>query len=191
MRSCYQFRTMSVLDHGIDVWDHFEDLYNHLMLGTALKKAWRLPDWVHQLDLCSLPSYEILRTYLIYHDCGKPFCRTVDDEGRQHFPNHSQVSHDMWLEAHPESRQEARLMLLDMMAHTVCAEQTEAFLALPEAPALLLAALCEVHSNAQMFGGIESTSFKIKWKKLDKLGKKYIKRGDHGQTEETSLPLLQ
>lgn len=35
---------------------------------------------------------------------------------------------------------------------------------------LMLTALAELHSNANMFGGIESTSFIIKWKKLQKLG---------------------
>lgn len=40
---------------------------------------------------------------------------------------------------------------------------------------LLLIGLCELHSNAEMFGGIESTSFKIKWKSLSKNGKRIIK----------------
>jgi hypothetical protein len=40
----------------------------------------------------------------------------------------------------------------------------------------LLTGLCEIHSNARMFGGIESTGFKIKWKHLDKMGKRIIER---------------
>ena len=36
----------------------------------------------------------------------------------------------------------------------------------------MITALAELHSNAAMFGGIESTSFKIKFKKLEKLGGK-------------------
>jgi hypothetical protein len=43
-------------------------------------------------------------------------------------------------------------------------------------PVLLLTGLCELHSNAQMFGGIDSTSFKIKFKQLERLGKKVIER---------------
>jgi hypothetical protein len=39
----------------------------------------------------------------------------------------------------------------------------------------LLTSLCELHSNASMFGGIESTSFKIKYKQLDKRGNQVLK----------------
>jgi hypothetical protein len=40
---------------------------------------------------------------------------------------------------------------------------------------LLVTSLCELHSNASMFGGIESTSFKIKYKQLDKRGNQVLK----------------
>ncbi|MNC77597.1 hypothetical protein D3C75_1295840 [compost metagenome] len=43
-----------------------------------------------------------------------------------------------------------------------------------EAATLLLTGLAEVHSNARMFGGLDSTSFKIKWKHIDKRGKKIV-----------------
>jgi hypothetical protein len=36
-------------------------------------------------------------------------------------------------------------------------------------------ALSELHSNAQLFGGTESTSFKIKWKQIDKRGRAICK----------------
>tara|TARA_Y100000034_G_C6909981_1_gene423995 strand:+ start:9918 stop:10136 length:219 start_codon:yes stop_codon:yes gene_type:complete len=45
-----------------------------------------------------------------------------------------------------------------------------------DAITLLIIGLCEIHSNAEMFGGINSTSFKIKWKKLNSKGNKIIKR---------------
>lgn len=44
-----------------------------------------------------------------------------------------------------------------------------------DAVTLLIAALSEVHSNAKMFGGIESTSFKMKWKTIEKRGKQICK----------------
>jgi hypothetical protein len=40
---------------------------------------------------------------------------------------------------------------------------------------LLVAALAEIHSNAQLFGGIESVSFKSKWKNWDRRGKQIMK----------------
>jgi len=42
---------------------------------------------------------------------------------------------------------------------------------MPEAAALLLTAIAEVHSNAEMFGGHDSDSFKAKIKRLDKRGR--------------------
>jgi hypothetical protein len=38
----------------------------------------------------------------------------------------------------------------------------------------LFVGLCELNSNAQMFGGSGSDSFKIKYKHLDKVGNKYL-----------------
>lgn len=41
---------------------------------------------------------------------------------------------------------------------------------------LLVTSLCEIHANADMFGGIESSSFKIKFKQLDRRGNQIIKK---------------
>lgn len=41
---------------------------------------------------------------------------------------------------------------------------------------LLLSGLSEIHANAEMFGGLESTSFKIKYKQIDSRGKQIIKK---------------
>lgn len=43
-----------------------------------------------------------------------------------------------------------------------------------DALTLLVVGLCEVHSNATLFGGIESVSFKIKLKQIKKRGNKII-----------------
>jgi hypothetical protein len=40
---------------------------------------------------------------------------------------------------------------------------------------LLLTGLAEVHANAKMFGGLESTSFKIKFSQIEKRGNAIIK----------------
>jgi hypothetical protein len=44
-----------------------------------------------------------------------------------------------------------------------------------DAMTLLVAALAEIHSNARLFGGIDSVSFKSKWKNWDRRGKQIIK----------------
>ena len=110
----------------------------------------------------------------MYHDLGKPFCRTVDENGKQHFPNHAQVSEKIWLENGGDV-QVGRLIGMDMDIHTIKAVQVPEFASRPEAISLLLTGLAEVHSNAKMFGGIESTSFKIKFGQIEKRGNAIIK----------------
>lgn len=113
--------------------------------------------------------------YTVYHDCGKPYCRTVDCNGKVHFPDHAKVSALIWKQ-HGGSEQQCWLMEHDMDIHQLKAEQIDTFCNCPEAITLLLAGLAEVHSNAQMFGGIESVSFKIKYKQIDKRGKAICKK---------------
>ena len=182
MKTCFQFEDMSILEHGISVHEWFKDLYSHLMKGTPLQKEWRLPDkdWFNDpLIRQKLLDFDILATYQIYHDCGKPLCRTIDENGKQHFPNHAQESAKRWLElsdGSPAAHQIARLMAMDMDIHLLKAEQFEEFCRRPEAISLLITGLCEIHSNAVMFGGIESTGFKIKWKHINKWGKRILER---------------
>lgn len=178
MHTCFQFQSMSVLDHGRSVHNWFKDLHAHLKHGSPLQRQWRLPEWIYDpLLMEKLFDFELLETYQVYHDCGKPLCRTVDDQGRQHFPDHAQVSARRWAECSdgsPEALRIGRLIAMDMDAHTIKAEGIAEFAAREEAASLLVTALCEIHSNADMFGGIDSTSFKIKWKALEKTGKRVL-----------------
>jgi hypothetical protein len=64
---------------------------------------------------------------------------------------------------------------MDMDVHLMKAADITEFIKRPEAITLLITALCEIHSNCAMFGGIESTSFKIKWKHIDKRGRAIFK----------------
>lgn len=174
MQACEQTPGMNVLQHGASVWEYFEDLHAHLKDGTPLKYEWRLPEWIHDSWLLdNVMPIKIVREYLVYHDCGKPFCRTVDEDGRQHFPDHARVSEQTWLSVggHPVA---ARLMGMDMDIHLLKGDGVEAFAGREEAATLLLAGLAEIHSNASMFGGIESTSFKMKWKNLSRRGKRIV-----------------
>lgn len=171
MARCPQTETQNVLQHGLSVARYFKDLHDHLTKGTPLKYEWKLPEWCYEPCLLEniLPLETIYR-YQIYHDCGKPFCIEYDDQGRRHFPNHAEWSYKIWKQIGTE--QEARLMKMDMDLHLMKSGEEKAFAEREEAATLLLTSLCEIHSNAQMFGGIDSTSFKIKWKKLNKFGKR-------------------
>lgn len=175
MRNCHQTAGMTVLEHGEMVRDYYRDLIAHLIDRQPLAFAWRLPIWIYDpLLLESLPPDSMMAEYHVFHDCGKPLCRVVDDEGRQHFPDHAAVSEAAWLAAGGDA-EVGTLIGMDMDAHLLKGEDVEHFARRPQACALLLTALSEVHANASMFGGIESVSFKMKWKHLDKRGKAILR----------------
>jgi hypothetical protein len=62
-----------------------------------------------------------------------------------------------------------------MDIHLLKAEGLAEFSERPESATLLIVGLCEVHSNAVMFGGIESSGFKMKWKQIDRRVKAMLK----------------
>lgn len=174
MQRCSQTKGQSVLQHGFSVNDFFHDL-----VSDAPRRQWRLPDWFIQHReqlLTSLHPIDIIDRYTVYHDCGKPYCLDLDDIG-QHFPDHANISKNIYL-ALTRDQTVADLIGWDMVLHTCTAKELEQYLSIwspQDAATLLLVALSEIHSNAAMFGGIESTSFKIKWKRLNKRGRQVCK----------------
>lgn len=176
MQSCEQTQGMSIYQHGVSVNDYFHDLYNHIIHKTPLKFEWKLPDWVYESVLWNnLLELSIIDEYQIYHDCGKPFCLIIDSDGKKHFPEHAQISSKIWLEYNGHSErniQISKLIEMDMEIHLLKDIGVEDFCKHKEAATLLITGLCEVHSNASMFGGIESISFKTKFKHINKRGKK-------------------
>jgi hypothetical protein len=178
MEACPQFEGMNVLQHGLSVHDWFCDLYGHVLYGSKLEKPWRLPSWIHSEKVKEgLLAFDVLKQYQIWHDIGKPDCRVVDEEGRQHFPDHAEVSFRAWMdqcEPTAENLLIGELIRKDMLAHTVKGDAATEFLKDPLAPSLLLTALAEIHSNASHMGRLETDGFKIKLKQLEKLGKKLV-----------------
>jgi hypothetical protein len=172
MQLCPQTSTQSVYQHGLSVRDHIFELISFLETGN-INDQWRLPAWAHeyreQLFSALLPK-EIIEEYTIFHDCGKPYCLTIDADGKRHFPNHADMSSSTWLKIGGQE-QVAKLMKMDMIVHTMKAADIDEFITHPECITLLMAGLAEVHSNAKMFGGLESESFKIKWSQINKRGK--------------------
>lgn len=177
MQQCEQTAGLSILDHGLSVWQQLQKLINDDTSGM------RLPQWYTQYKdqlLTSIYPSHILEQYATYHDCGKPYCLEIDADGKRHFPNHAETSR-LTYEKHfgtdGDHATIAELIGLDMICHTESADQIAGRnLSNATLCSLLLTALAEIHSNASMFGGIESTSFKIKFKKLEKTGNRLCKR---------------
>ena len=173
MKTCEQTKGMSVLEHGESVRDYLFDIISHLRNDTPLKYQWKLPDWIYtnkDLILSSLPDDETLELYTIFHDCGKPFCLIIDEDGKRHFPNHAEVSYNIFKQIF-NNNIAADLIRHDMDIHTLKADGVEEFSKNPYALTLLLTGLAEIHSNANMFGGITSQSFCIKNKSITQRGK--------------------
>jgi len=178
MRNCEQTKGQSVLEHGISVRNYLFDLLNHLRNGHPLKYEWVLPDWLYtnkDLILSSLTDDDTLKLYTTYHDCGKPFCLTIDNDGKRHFPNHAEVSYTIFKQI-INNDVAAELIRHDMDIHLLKSEGVDDFCKNPHALTLLLTGLAEIHSNAQMFGGLKSESFLIKKKNIFKRGKQILNK---------------
>lgn len=191
MQNCEQTKGQSVYQHGLSVADKYRSLMSSLEDIAYLDETWCLPDWFvpnrHRFVNLGM-SEEDITSYQIFHDCGKPYCLTVDAEGKRHFEDHARVSYETW-RRHGGSEAVGRLILHDMDLHTMKDADVEDFCAKmsqPEILVLLLTALCEIHANAEMFGGIESQSFKMKWKQINKRGKALCKKlfGEIKKTED-------
>lgn len=182
MSACLQSqaegRSLTVLEHGDRVLQHYVALMS-AALEERFPSGWRQPKWwpaaVAQELHRTQPSEDIMHNYLRYHDCGKPKTLQVDEHGRSHFPGHAAASADVWqsLGGHPD---EVWLMKHDMLLHEGSAQACEAIRRERLAPGLLFAALAELHANATMFGGVDSVSFKIKAKHLDRRGGQLLRQ---------------
>lgn len=173
MKNCNQTDTQTVYEHGLSVWEYTQKILN---------KEWDdliIPDWFqYNFDKITSKLYDIetIKDYNIFHDCGKPYCIEIDDRGRRHFPDHANVSQQIW-DSMSDDKVVSELISLDMVLHTETADQIiERDLSVETLCTLLVTAFAEIHSNAEMFGGVESTSFKIKHKKICKRGKMIVRR---------------
>lgn len=170
MESTEQMSGLTVRQHGEDVWN----TTRKLVLSDF--KDLMIPDWFikkHDYIINNIHDFDIIKRYTIFHDCGKPYCLEIDKDGKRHFPNHAEISFNKFLDCFPDREIEAKLILNDMIFHTLKYDEiVKLNLTKKDLSTLFLVALAEINSNAKMFGGYESESFKIKFKKLSKLGKK-------------------
>jgi hypothetical protein len=161
MTNTIQTKDISVLEHGYMVNGAYKKLINELEQNQHIESG------LYNLIKDKILDTEIIDTYQIYHDCGKPFCRT--EEGR--FPDHALHSYNQWKLLYPDDEIISNLMLLDMGFHTYRGDELIELCRNPLAPTLYFTAWAELEANAAMFGGHDSDSYKIKKKRLIKAGK--------------------
>ena len=172
-----QCEGQTILEHCKSVRDYFFDLIE-VLNGNIGKYEWCLPTWCVKYSkqlLTNLPADYILEKYLLWHDCGKPFCKVIDENGKTHFPDHAKVSAKLFQELYPEQLEVSYLIENDMRFHLLKTEEVEEFCKLPYASVLMLASIASLHSNGKMFGGFQSQSFKIKWKRMNRNGNEICK----------------
>lgn len=172
MKTTYQYKDINMYQHGESVWLHTQQI--------IANKNLQLPKWFldnHAAIINQLYHPSTIKTYCLFHDCGKAFCLEIDEQGKRHYPNHAQVSKEKFLECFPDKLIEAELIGLDMTLHTKNIAEIDA-MNLDDSTlfTLLVVSFAEIFSNAEMFNGINSDSFKIKYKKLDRIGKHLIKK---------------
>lgn len=182
MLACEQTQGQSIFLHGRSVEKYTFDLIHYLRDTHPLPSFWKLPEWLKKFSkeiLNSLHSENIISNYTRYHDVGKPYCRTVDDNGSIHFPEHEKVSKDIYYNLTSDITT-SNLIGWDMVLHKENASQIDSRCrhdwSIADAVTLMVVSLAEVHSNAIAFDKtIETISFKIKWKQINKRGNQICK----------------
>lgn len=155
-----------MLEHGQAVHDAYKILLD-AGLDEIDKNLWQ---WL----ISNQYDQAIMENYHIYHDCGKPACRIVDAQERQHFPEHAKHSYYLHKEIF-DCPAASEMIRQDMHFHELKSDALVAWLKLLDdktMASLFLTALAEVKANSMMFGGEDSTSYKIKKKHLLKAAKK-------------------
>ncbi len=161
MQTCEQIKGLNVLEHGKMVSRVYKQLIDTIQYDEFL-----FP--IYQKMKHMLPPDDLMERYHTYHDCGKPYVK--DDQGR--FPEHAFASACQWKLLNMEDDTVVQLMHKDMLFHTMKGDDISRLWCDPLAPALYFTAWAELYANAEMFGGRDSDSFKIKRKRLLQAGKK-------------------
>lgn len=172
MRNCYQFKNVSMLDHGEMVHEAYNKLIAQLNGGEVVVELPPLIQEIYANTKQILADSKRLYKYHLFHDCGKPACQTIDAEGKKHYPNHAEWSKKQYIEIFGSTSIVPELIGADMDFHNKSGKDLEDLWKSPLAPTLYFTAWAEIIANSSMFGGQDSTSFKIKKKRLIQAGKK-------------------
>lgn len=167
MSDCFQTENQTILQHGLSVWEQTKKII------SGQFQDFILPEWFtenHAEIVNNLHDVDEIKFYNIFHDCGKPFCLVEDSQGK-HFPNHANISAEIAWQITGNTIIK-RLVESDMALHSETLEQClSRNWSRKDFYTLLITAFAELNSNARMFGGTDSVSFKIKWKKVNQRGK--------------------
>lgn len=168
MQTCFQFENVNMFQHGYMVHEAYLQLIDLLESGMILEGLPEELIEIYQANKDNLYDNACMKLYHTYHDCGKPFCRVVDENGKQHFPNHAEVSYQVFCEAFPDDEVEQFMVRHDMDFHIKKPKELEELAQSDYGFSLYLTAWAELVANSSMFGGFDSISFKIKRKHLIK-----------------------
>lgn len=175
MQNTPQCEGVNVYEHGQMVHKKYTYLKSYFNLQTMVD-PYDIPEelfvWYWRNHHKILPEH-FTSLYHIFHDCGKPLCIVYDEHGRKHFPNHAEISAEQYGLIYPNQKIIQQLIRMDMDFHTLKGDNLTQLWKHELAPTLYITAWAELFANADMFGGIESTSFKIKKKQLMNALKKY------------------
>lgn len=117
MKTTFQTAQQSVLQHGLSVYKHTYEL-----IHNPNSNNFRLPVWWDEYSdelLKNCCDLKTIKHYTIWHDLGKPQCRTVDETG-VHFPNHAEISAQLWNQHQPNRPQVGRLIGILSKPHQKC-----------------------------------------------------------------------
>lgn len=174
MKNGRQYKDVSYYDHGKMVWNEFR----RCIAGECNKELPKVVQDNLSYITANLLPMSTIKTYCEMHDCGKAFC--TDDN----YQEHAKVSGDIWKQLKGDPVVEV-LIRSDMLLHKGTVEELEEYLrSYPKEYAFTLAlvALAEIRANAEMFGGTDTRSYKIKYKKVTQRIKrilKYYPDGEH------------
>lgn len=171
MEETMQFQTLNVLEHGLMVKKHFDNFFTMNELPKSLSI-----EFAEKLFSNITTSKEEISFYQTYHDLGKPFCLHIDEEGKRHFPNHAQISRQIYerIVDINHSEEVAWFIEHDMDLHKIKMEEWEEYVQNKtpnQLSVLFLTYIAEINANREMFG---ETSFKIKLKKAEQLTKRLL-----------------
>lgn len=185
MRSTFQFEKIDMLNHGRMVDAEYSKLLAEIErdVESAAKKLGLSVEQTERLARNQIGG-ATGKAYRIYHDCGKHLSLVISEDGRRSYPNHAKVSAEEFAKAFDDD--EARWLIEnDMAFHTMKGDELENWLSSNSSnkrriATLLLTAWAEIRANAEMFGGVDSDSFKMKKKRLRRAGRAAMRKLEDG-----------